>query len=167
MEVLLDRLILLHPDDGKTNVLSPFPVEKDFDALELVFAYEPKGYDDPEAARRMIEACIRRCVPSDQRSDEYRRDLEDLDRFLPSVKSLVTLSLDYDGRYLGCAHRHAPRQRHIISANFSSPGFLRQPARAGNWRAVLNVHAVVGREVRCRLQVLGREGNEGDRLQMF
>ncbi|MDR0731629.1 MAG: hypothetical protein LBF63_08170 [Treponema sp.] len=162
MEVLLDRLILLHADDEKTNVLASFPVEKDFDSLELVYAYEPKGYDDAGAARRMIEACVRRCVP-----EEYRRNLEPLDRFLPSVKSLVTLSLDYNGRYLGCAHRHAPQQRHIISANFSSPGFLRQPARAGNWRVVLNVHAVVSRELRCHLQVLGREGNERDTLQMF
>jgi hypothetical protein len=154
VEVLLDRLILLHAGDAKTNVCIPFPVERDFEALEFVCAYGPKGYDDEEAARIMIGEGIRRFVP-----EEYRKGLEPLDRFLPSVVSLVTLSIDYNGRYLGCAHRHAPEQRHIISADYSSPGFLRQPARAGNWRAVINVHSVVSGELRYHLQVLARDGS--------
>jgi hypothetical protein len=155
VEILLDRLVLLHADDGKTNICVPFPVDRDFTSLEFVYAYRPKGCDDEGLARIMIEEGIRRFVP-----EEYWKSLEPLEQFLPSVVSLVTLSIDYNGRYLGCAHRHAPEQRHIISADFSSPGFLRQPARAGNWRAVLNVHSVVSGEVGCRLQVLARDGNE-------
>ncbi|MDR3173661.1 MAG: hypothetical protein LBU19_05380 [Treponema sp.] len=155
MEVLLDRRILLHTADEKTNVPVPFSVTRDFGALEFVYDYEPKGVDDEEAAKGMLRECVRRYVP-----EEYRKRLEPLDQFLPSVVSLVTLSIDYNGRYLGCAHRHAPKQRHIISANYASPGFFKQPARAGNWRAVLNVHAVVSGELRCHLRVLAREGNE-------
>jgi hypothetical protein len=153
--ILLDRLILLHEKDEKTNVCVPFTVEKDFEALEFVCAYEPKGYDDEERAKCMIEESVRRYVP-----DKYRENLESPGRFLPSVVSLVTLSIDYNGRYLGCAHRHAPEQRHIISPNFSSPGFLRPPVLAGNWLAVLNVHAVVSRELRYHLRVLAREEGE-------
>ncbi|MDR1636382.1 MAG: hypothetical protein LBR93_03505 [Treponema sp.] len=156
MDLLLDRLILLHAGDAKTNVCVPFPVERDFESLEFVCAYGPKGYDDEDAARIMIEDGVRRFVP-----EEYRKGLEPLDRFLPSVTSLVTLSIDYKGRYLGCAHRHAPEQGHIISGNFSSPGFFRQPALAGNWRAVINVHSVVSGELRYRLRVLARDGSEG------
>lgn len=155
MEILLDRLVLLHAGDAKTNVCVPFPVERDFESLEFVCAYGPKGYDDEDAARLMIEEGVRRFVP-----EEYRKSLEPLNRFLPSVTSLVTLSIDYNGRYLGCAHRHAPEQRHIISANFSSPGFLKQPARAGNWRAVINVHSVVSGELRYHLRVLARDEGE-------
>jgi hypothetical protein len=155
MEILLDRLMLLHTDDAKTNVCVPFPVERDFAALEFIYAYEPKDCDDEEAARRMIAEGVRRFVP-----EEYRKSLELPERFLPSVKSLVTLSIDYNGRYLGCAHRHAPEQRHIISADFSSPGFFRQPILAGNWRVVINVHSVVSREIRCRLRVLAQESLE-------
>jgi hypothetical protein len=155
VEILLDRLFLLHADDAKTNVCVPFPVERDFGSLEFVCGYEPKGYDDEDAARRMIEEGLQRFVP-----DEYRKSLEPADQFLPAVTSLVTLSIDYGGRYLGCAHRHAPEQRHIISANFSSPGFLRQPALAGDWRAVINVHSVVSRELRYHLRVLARERSE-------
>jgi hypothetical protein len=155
MDVLLDRLILLHARDEKTNVSIPFTVEKDFGSLELVCAYEPKNYDDEEQAKQLIEECVRCHVP-----EKYWKNLEPLDQFLPSVVNLVTLSVDYNGCYLGCAHRHAPEQRHIISGNFSSPGFLRQPVLAGNWSAVLNVHAVVSRELRCHLRVLAREEGE-------
>jgi hypothetical protein len=155
VEILLDRLILLHPGDAKTNVCVPFPVERDLGSLEFVCTYGPKGYDDEEAALLMIREGIRRFVP-----EAYRQSLEPPDQFLSSVTSLVTLSVDYNGRYLGCAHRHAPEQRHVISANFSSPGFLRQPVRAGNWRAVINVHSVVSGELRYRLRVLAREGSE-------
>ena len=155
MEILLDRLMLLHAGDVKTNVCVPFPVERDFESLEFVCVYGPKRYEDEGAARIMIEAGFRRFVP-----EEYRKSLEPLDQFLPSVTSLVTLSIDYNGRYLGCAHRHAPEQRHIISANFSSPGFLRQPVRAGNWRAVINVHSIVTEELRYHLKVVARERRE-------
>jgi hypothetical protein len=155
VEILLDRLFLLHADDAKTNVCVPFQVEREFGSLEFVCVYGPKGYDDEAAAILMIEEGLRRFVP-----EEYRESLEGLDQFLPSVTSLVTLSIDYGGRYLGCAHRHAPEQRHIVSAHFSSPGFLKQPVLAGDWRAVINVHSVVSRELRYRLRVLARERSE-------
>jgi hypothetical protein len=155
VEILLDRLFLLHADDAKTNVCVSFPVKKEFGSLEFVCVYGPKGYDDEDAARLMIQEGLRRFVP-----EEYRKSFEPPDQFLPSVTSLVTLSVDYGGRYLGCAHRHAPEQRHTISANFSSPGFLRQPVLAGDWRAVINVHSVVSRELRYRLRVLARERSE-------
>jgi hypothetical protein len=158
VEILLDRLVLLHASDAKTNVCIPVPVEKDFESLEFECTYEPKGYDDEAAAMLSITECIQRFVPEEYRREhraEYRENLGNPERFLPAVVSLITLSLDYNGRYLGCAHRHAPEQRHIISANFSSPGFFRQPALAGDWRAVINVHSVVCSEVRYHLRVLG------------
>jgi hypothetical protein len=155
LSVILDRLILFHPGDEKTNVCIPIPVTRDFEALEIECTYEPKGCDDTARALRLIADCLEHCVP-----EEYRKGLRPPGPSLPSLVSLITLSLDYNERYLGCAHRQAEWQRHIISADFSSPGFYKQPARAGNWRAVINVHAVVSREVRYRLHVRGREKSE-------
>jgi hypothetical protein len=233
MEILLDRLVLLHAADAKTNICIPIPVERDFGSLEFVCAYEPKGYDDEAAAKRLIEEGINASAfvpalfssegagldpapdlieglkatafepspyPLERKPrerlthlieginasafvpalfssegagldpapdlkegslrfvpEEYRKGIGPPEQFLPSVVSLITLSLDYNGRYLGCAHRHAPEQRHIISADFSSPGFLRQPALAGDWQAVINVHSVVCGEVRYHLRVLAHD----------
>jgi hypothetical protein len=148
MEVILDELIRLHPGDSRTNVCIPFFFVFYYRSLEFICSYEPKSCDDRERAKQLILEGLAAYAPN-----EYREPWE---QFLPSVVSLVTLSLDSPGKYLGCAHRHAPEQRHTVSEEFSSPGFFRHAPETGNWRAVINVHAVVSSEVRYRLQILGK-----------
>ena len=148
-EVILDEVFCLHPDDSKTNVCVSFSLKKDYHSLEFISSYEPKKCDDKELAKQLILKGLEAYVPS-----EYREQYGPWEIYLPSVVSLITLSVDFSEVYLGCAHRHAPEQRHIISADFSSPGFFRHSPCAGDWRAVINVHAVVNPEVRYRLQVL-------------
>jgi hypothetical protein len=152
MEILLDELFQLHPQDSKTNVCVAVPVPRDFESLEFICSYEPKPLDNEDEARQLLEAGLDRYVPPEYR-EQYRGTWR---KYFPVV-SLITLSVDYNGAYIGCAHRHAPEQRHIISAKFASPGFFKHPAAAGNWRAVINVHAVVSSEVRYRLQVYGHD----------
>jgi len=94
--------------------------------------------------------------PDQQYWSEYFGPLES---FLPSVVSLITLSVDSPEGYLGCAHRHTPVQRIIISADYSSPGFFRHSPRGGNWRAVINAHSVVNSEVNYRLKITARNGS--------
>jgi hypothetical protein len=151
METLLDEVYTLHAEDSKTNICIPFQVKRDFEALELLCFYEPKECPDRELSKRLIEEGISTWVPA-----EYRKLCGPWEQFLPVV-NLVTLSLDYNGRYLGCAHRHAPEQRHIISRDYSSPGFLRQKAAEGNWRAVINVHAVVYDDLRYYLKITAHD----------
>ncbi|MFR0770143.1 MAG: hypothetical protein ACLSHO_11600 [Dysosmobacter sp.] len=45
--------------------------------------------------------------------------------------NFVTLSLDKNGEYVGCAHRHPPQQILTISASGSSWGFAPTAASAG------------------------------------
>jgi hypothetical protein len=162
MEILLDKVYILHGEDAKTNICIPFRLKKDCRAIEVFCAYAPKECPDRELAKRLIDEGINRWVPA-----EYRKDCGPRERFLPVV-NLVTLSLDYKGRYLGCAHRHTPEQRHIISQDYSSPGFLKQKAAEGNWRVVINVHAVVSDELRYRLKITAHDGSTAENgIQMF
>jgi hypothetical protein len=147
METLFNEEIIFHRHDSKTNRCIDIPVRKDFMYLEFLCSYEPKWLDDDSVAQGLIEDGLEKYVPP-----EYRACYGDWRDYLP-VANLVTLSLDHDGIYVGCAHRHDPKQRHIISADFSSPGFLRYPARAGEWRAVINVHAVVSVATHYHLRV--------------
>ena len=161
-KIILDRTIILHPEDSKTNVFIPFSLRKDYSSLEFVYSYEPKNCEDREKARELLLKGMETYVPA-----EYRGRLGSfgspgfIEDFLPSVVNLLTLSLDAPGRYLGCAHRHAPEQRHTVSAEFSSPGFFRHPPTAGDWRVLINVHAVVSRELRCRLKILAYKDKGG------
>ena len=146
--VILDRTICLCPEDSKTNVCIPFVVKEKCHSLELVTSYTPKKCEDKEMAMDLIRAGIEKYVPI-----QYRMRCGDLEHYLSSVVNLVTLSLDSPSQYLGSAHRHASEQRHIISAGFSSPGFIRYLPDPGDWRAVINVHAVVSPKVYYRLQI--------------
>ena len=148
-EVILDEVLCFHSNDSKTNRCIPFSLTKNYQFLEFACSYEPKSCDDMETAKQLIMAGLESYVPP-----EYREYCEPWEDFLPSVVNFITFSLDSPEKYLGCAHRHAPEQRHIISAGFSSPGFFRYAPNAGEWRAVLNVHAVVSTEVRYHFQIL-------------
>jgi hypothetical protein len=156
VDVILEKTLCLGTKDSKTNVCIPFSLEKDYRVLEFLCSYGPKNCDDEDLARRLIEEGLEKFV-----LPEHREKTGPWEQFRSSVVNLLTLSVDREGDYLGCAHRQHPEQRHIISAEFSSPGFFRSPPRRGNWRALINVHAVVSGEVRYHLQILGHE-REGD-----
>jgi len=162
MDIILDKIFLLHSEDSKTNVCVPFLLTRDYHSLEIFCSYEPKHCEDKERAKQLIQNGLLEYVPG-----EYRGQIESWENFLPSVVNLITFSLDSSGQYLGCAHRHAKTQRHVISADFSSPGFIRYSPLAGEWRAVINVHAVVSSEVRYCLKISAheKETQEGEYLQ--
>jgi hypothetical protein len=105
-------------------------------------------------AKELVLAGIEAYIPV-----EYREHCS-LDDFLPSVVNLVTLSVNSPKQYLGCAHRHAPEQQHVISAEFSSPGFCRHSPDAGDWQAVINVHAVVSLELRYQLRIMAYQNEK-------
>ena len=154
-EIILDEVILLHPEDSKTNVCLSFSLKKNYQSLEFICSYEPKSCDDREKAKQMILEGLEVYAPP-----EYRERWGPWESFLPAVVSLITFSLDAPEKYLGCAHRHANEQRHIISGKFSSSGFFRHTPTAGDWRAVINVHAVVSPEVRYHLQIAAIDGDD-------
>ena len=147
-EVILDKTIYFNPEDSKSNVRIPFSLKKDYKSLEFFCSYEPKKCEDKEKAKELVLKGIETYIPA-----EYRKLADSLDNYINTVVNLVTLSLDAPDQYLGCAHRHAPQQHHIISAEFSSPGFFLYSPSAGDWQVLINVHAVVSPVVRYHLQI--------------
>ena len=146
MEVILDLAIHIYPKDEKTNICVPFSLKKNYSTLEIISSYEPKGCEDRERAKEMI---LRGLEKYSFKEDPYRS----WESYLPRVVSLITFSVDHKGQYLGCCHRQDNEQRHIISGDFSSPGFFRRAPEAGDWRVMLNVHALVSRDVCFRFKI--------------
>ena len=163
MELLLDRTIKIHPEDNKKNIDIPLVIGKQYHALFIRTKYEPKIVADEKFAQNRIEAGIARYVPESART-EYGNWRD----YLPLV-NFVTFSLDHEDEYIGCAHRHSPVMDHIISKEYSSPGFFRHAVVPGRWNCVLNCHAVVDEEVTYSLQVFGAGENEElhDYVQAF
>ena len=157
MDLLLERTLHLTVADDRTQVLLPFALPRDYAALQIDCDYAPKYIEAPTAIRRAVAACFDRYLPPEQRPAQ-------IDPAQYRLSNLLTLSLDCctpEGVfYLGAAHRQAPCQRHLLSAAFASPGFLKTTPRAGLWRAVVSVHALAAGDVRYHIAVRGLENAE-------
>lgn len=146
--IVLDHTLRFHPDDDKSNVKVPFTLIKDAKALRITCSYSPKKIEDEALAQQAVLCSIGRYVPRYQLTlyqDTIKKGIE--------LVNLLTLSLDAGETYLGCAHRHAPKQEHLVSESFSSPGFCRFAPKAGQYQAVINIHSITSKEVVYNLKV--------------
>jgi len=116
-------------------------------ALLVRFSYFPKNTDDHAICKPLIDGCFDLYWNTGLPRPDWRE-------FLP-LDNLITISLDHEGCFAGCAHRHAKEQCHVISAAHSSPGFHLQPALEGRWRAVISLHEIVTPSVQADIEIEG------------
>lgn len=145
MKTVLETELRVLRAQGKTNIVLPFTLDGAAKELKITYAYAPKTAED-EAAKQLAENCLLRDA------GEFRKEYPPAEAFLP-LKNLITLSLDDPNGYRGAAHRQADRQVHIFTETESPFGFSAGALPAGNWRLVLNVHAVVTEYCDCRIKV--------------
>ncbi|TCL73312.1 hypothetical protein EDC14_1005174 [Hydrogenispora ethanolica] len=155
MHQLLRAEGILAPSCNQSHIIYELYLEHPLERLGIDFRYDPKTLEDPAAARRMIEAALRRYLPE----EEQPPLLADWRRYLP-LQNLLTLSLDDAAGFRGCAHRHSPRQRLELSADRAAPGFSAGPIPAGRLRITLSVHALL--TASCHYQLLAWEGGADD-----
>lgn len=116
MMILSDNVYLFTPKDDKTNFNIVFQVPQGYDQLRFECSFTPKVVRDLELNRQVIAANIGKYIPRDMLV-HYQ-----MEQF--SLVNHLTFSLDYENLYIGCAHRHAAKSVHIISADGSSPGWI-------------------------------------------
>ena len=151
--VIMDVEGALCPEQSASNVALPFLLETAQQRLTIEYEYWPKVLSDDELARRMLQAGMEHCVEPQDRAQFP------IHEFLPLV-NLVTLSVDAPDGYRGCAHRHDPKQLHVLRREDSSPGFDDGEIMAGEWQVVINVHAVVTNPCHYRLKVTAEGGDQ-------
>lgn len=145
MKTVLKTTLRVTPAQEKTNIVLPFVLEREAKQLKINYSYAPK-LSDGEAAAKAAERCLQRDAGA------YRAQYPAAEVFLP-LKNLITLSLDDPNGYRGAAHRQADSQVHIVTETTASPGFLTGKLPAGQWRLVLNVHALVTPFCDCRVKI--------------
>lgn len=137
--------------DTASNTFLPFAVGQGYQSLLFQFSYEPKFLEDEKTAMELLKESL-------AKYGAWAEDRPDLKACLP-LQNLLTLSVFAPDGYLGCAHRQAPRQKHLIGGLSASRGFLPHPVTEGIWKAVINVHCVVTDSCNCRLRICAlREG---------
>jgi hypothetical protein len=118
--------------NNKKNLIHRFDVPQNIKALKISYSYSPKTLENSEKAVEIIKECF----------DKYDEELRCRPADLLPVNNLITISVDCNGKYIGCAHRQANQQEHIISPEKSSNGFVKTTIEAGEWDIMLNVHYV-------------------------
>ena len=154
MDILLDHTWIFTPEQARTNVIVPFTVPRAYDRLQFDFVYGPKAIHDPEIILQKMTECMEKYVPPEERPPVIR--VGDYD----APVNFVTLSVDCGDEYIGCAHRHPSKQTIVIGEKEASFGFFAHPITAGDWRVVLNIHAVVAGTVNYHLVITGKEAGE-------
>lgn len=139
---ILKKKIIVTNKDNQTNIVIPFVIEKNYERLEIDFSYSPQEVPESIAIKYLEEA-----LP------KYNLERDRLEECLPLL-NLITVSLSYDGHYIGCRHNKESVQNIIISKNESSLGFMDYSIFQGLWELQLNLHCVCS-EVEVNLQIEG------------
>ena len=154
MKKLLHQNLVFSQEDVRKNIILPFHPDKVYDRLVIHFHYGPKAIQDKDIIMPQIRACVKKYFPAG-----YELTEEDMKEY-QQLLNFVTLSLDKDGEYVGCAHRHPPEQTITISSRGSTYGFAPQAITPCEWRIVLHVQAVVAGTVDFSLDAYGLEEGE-------
>lgn len=140
-----------HPNEQNQTYFFRIEVPPHCEALSIDFSYCPKQFENQEASRQMLNECLQKYMPP-----PYDRELEGIPLEKIPLVNLLTVSLDNPaGQYVGCAHRHPPRQHHEIRANRASRGFCPAEITEGTWRLGLQCHAIVTDPVLVNIYVKG------------
>lgn len=150
MDVIVDEIIKFTQNQSKTNVTIPFTLEKDYEILEIYCEYSPKKVKNMAFTKQALEEAFERFIPESARPKDLKWE-----KYAP-LSNLLTFSLDYGDRYLGCAHRHDKKQKHVICKNNSSVSFENHAPIRGTYSAVINLHAVLSEVVTYHLKVIAK-----------
>lgn len=145
----LEKTIVITPKDNQTNIRLPFTLKRDFEQLEITFQYGP-AFATEEEALPFIMAVLPRYV-NEEVTPEIARG------YLP-VENLVTVSLAYEGQYIGARHTKDRDQTIVLSSGAASLGFDPFPICAGEWELQLNVHNNCSPELTAHVRVAATGG---------
>ncbi|MDR1906199.1 MAG: hypothetical protein LBQ27_04695 [Clostridiales bacterium] len=119
-------------DESNKHIKFPFYVNGGAKRMEICFSFSPKNIQEKEYSKKLLYEGLKKYMPESKDIGNI-----DIDKYLP-LKNLLTISLDApSGKYAGAAHRHSESQKHIISEDFSSPGFFPIKIEEGEWTIVV------------------------------
>ncbi len=150
MTVIKNEVVKLTPENEKGNCVVSFILNKNYKKLFITYSYSPKILTDEQKTIELIKENLMRDT------GENWKEYNDYSEFIP-LKNLITLSVESPCGLIGAAHRQANEQRHEISEEFASHGFIKSKIIKGQWNVVLNVHAVVTDNVKCEITIEAEE----------
>lgn len=152
MKVIQERIVDLTEKNHQSNILMPFTIDEKAEKIQIDFSYTPQVVKE-ETALRKIEQALEVYVP-----EEEMKKWGTTRRYLP-LRNFITLSLMFEGKYIGAYHNKEAMQKVIISDSFSSKGFSKQAIDKGQWELQLNAHCIVSKKIQTTIRIRVEEKN--------
>lgn len=146
INTLIEKELVLTPKDSQKNIPFVFQLNEAYERLVMTFEYGPSHATEEESFV-VVKESLKHYFPF---KGEITNDV--VREFLP-VENLVTVSLSYNGEYLGARHTKERTQKIVISENGASLGFPTHAIRPGEWEIQLNAHCVASTEVTAKVGV--------------
>ncbi|MGN0771929.1 MAG: hypothetical protein ACI4MI_05040 [Christensenellales bacterium] len=135
MEKLFSKKFRITQQDQKSHIRIDFFVPEGFTKLVFCTSYSPKYEYDVERCRAFVQKCY------------INAGRQDFDKLTPSaympLGNHISWSIDSPDGYIGTKHLSKPFQKHTISAQYSSSGFLPAPVIQGKWSVTASVNSIV------------------------
>lgn len=144
--IVLKKNFTLDIAQSCEHINFPFEIPSKGNILYVNFRYNPNKFEDKTSSMEMLRNALHRYTPEKSYSEE------ELLKYLP-LRNLLTISLDSPTGVVGTAHKHNNNQKHLISADESSKGFVKQKIIKGKWNITISAHLIVSPFVDVELEV--------------
>lgn len=145
-EVIINKALVIKPEDNQTNIPIRFTLNKEYSKMIIQYQYGP-SHASAEESYRLVKEALRKYYSQDTDSSDA-----DINKNIP-VENLVTLSMSYDGKYVGARHTKERIQEVTITQSESSLGFPAHPIYKGEWEVQLNVHCIASEKINAFITV--------------
>ena len=148
MKILFEKTIKITEQDAKSHIRIDFFVPEGYQKLVINTSYSPKYEYDMDRCK----AFVQKCYINAGREEDF--DALPLSSYLP-LSNHISWSIDCPDGYIGTKHLSKPFQKHMISADESSEGFLPTPIRSGQWSVTASINSIVTESANITIEVEG------------
>ncbi|MGN0796805.1 MAG: hypothetical protein ACI4M5_01210 [Christensenellales bacterium] len=148
MKKLFEKTIIITEQDAKSHIRIDFFVPEGYQKLVINTSYSPKYEYDMDRCKAFVQKCY---INADREGDF---DALTMSSYLP-LANHISWSIDSPDGYIGTKHLSKPFQKHTISSEWASEGFLPTPIRSGQWSVTASINSIVTEWAEITIEVEG------------
>lgn len=148
MKKLFEKTINITEQNAKSHIRIDFFVPEGYQKLVTITSYSPKYEYDIDRCKAFVQKCY---INADR---DVEIDSLPTSSYLP-LGNHISWSIDCPDGYIGTKHLSKPFQKHTISAEGSSEGFLDTPIKSGRWSVTASINSIVTESANITIEVEG------------
>lgn len=150
MDILLNERQELNKSHIQKHIIHEISLKKKYKKVIVEYSFAPKYLEDELENKEIIITAMERYGMNDYSYHEKVGWQE-----YGKLKNQVTISIDDNNGFRGCAHRRDQYQKYILSTEEASPGFISGEVPMGKFRLTVSIHALVTEKFEYNIKISG------------